>query len=402
MTKKRRPLRWKLGLTIVLGLAVIATWLIGGHRILEPSLRAELAESIGIEPRIGFVLLGPDLNIYAYDVRFDAPGLRARVPWMKFEIPVQKLWGSGSTRAVHFRDLHAVVREETDLSFIGSPNPDDRPAEQEQDSDGGLRELVGERVQIFLEQIEGNKLVPLLVTDRFEARRLKRRSIAVEIGPGESGWVPFRGATMRVVPTPGHLIVSDFKLRAFGGLVGGLLDLHLEHAGRYNGEVEWHLFDIREICRTYAVPYAEKRRGKCAGRIRFHAWGPLLKQWRGSGEIRMHDAHFWSPITFKVFGVLGMPARQESWLHSGELGFTVENGLVYLERGTLRGGEYVLDLQGIADLDGACDMELSYRGTTIAIRGTFDSPVVKILPLDAITLPFDRLFRTRLRERGQR
>ena len=394
--------RYKRHLLIGLGLGVVASWLVFGHRIIEPRLRAQLAESIGIEPTIGFVMLGPDLNIYAHNVRFAAPGIEAHFPWTQFVIPVSRLWGEGATRSIRFRRMRAVIREHTDLTILGGSSASSRRASNADGSEGSLEELIGEGVEIYLRKAGGGKLIPMLVTDWIEARSGRRREIDIEVGKGEAGWVPFAGASMRVVPTPGHLIVSDFKLRAFGGLVGGLLDVHLKNAGRYNGEVEWHLFDVQKICRTYGVPYAEKRRGKSAGRLRFHAAGPLLAQWRGSGEVRMHDAHFWSPITFKVFGVLGLPAREESWLHSCEIGFTVEDGLVYLERGEIRGGDYELELQGIADLDGSCDIELRYGGTTVAIRGTLDSPVVKVLPLDALTLPFDRLFRKRLRERGAR
>jgi hypothetical protein len=32
------------------------------------------------------------------------------------------------------------------------------------------------------------------------------------------------------------------------------------------------------------------------------------------------------------------------------------------------------------------------------VRGTLESPTVRVLPLDHITLPFDRLFRERIEE----
>jgi hypothetical protein len=390
-----------------LALALIPTWLVLGHRYAEAPLRAELKESLGVEPTLGFVLIGPDLNLYAYDVRFEAEGLEARIPWAQFVIPFSRLWGEGATRAIRFRHLRAVVDEEADLSYLTEQDEnrvaDEPDAEGAGERDeGGIRELVGESIEVRVRDATTGELGPLFAAKRVVAQREGRRDFKLEMEEGSLAAVPFDGATMRIIPTHQHLIVSEFRMRTFGGIVGGLLDVHLASAGSFNGEVEWTLLDVGQICRHYEIPHAAKRRGKLRGRIRFDAAGPTLRQLRGSGAARLYDAHFWSPVSFEVYLVLGVPAMKESWLHGADLQFTVESGLCYLEQGAIHGAEYELDVQGLVEFGGQCDMEASYRGTTVAIRGRLHEPDVKVLPLDAVTLPFDRLFRTRLRVRGTR
>ncbi|MHC4938226.1 MAG: AsmA family protein [Planctomycetota bacterium] len=386
--------RWLRRLLIGLALAVAFTWLFGGHRLVEPSLRAELRESTGIEPTIGFVLVGPDLNLYAYDVRFEDERLSAHVPWAKFEIPVRKLWGSGRTRAVRVRQLKVRVKAQADLTGLGRAG---RSGDDANHSPVAVKppELICEELGIHLEN-DGGELRPLLLSDWLTAIPSSAREIEVELGAGQAGEFAFDGITTRVVPTRRHLLVSDFKMRAFGGLVDGMLDMHLGSAGRFNGELSWHLLEVERFCRHFELPYAEKRQGKLAGALRFEAASPRVSALKGSGSIRMERARFWSPVTFKVFGVLGLPQREESWVNRANVSFSIEKGLLYVEKGTVQGADYMLDVQGIFDLDGACDIEADHVGTTLAIRGKLDDPDVKVLPFNAVTVPFDRLYRERL------
>jgi len=315
-------------------------------------------------------------------------------------IPFSRLWGPGSTRAIRFRHMTAVVDEEADLSFLtvgkgrGEGEPEESGAEP-------LTEIVGQHIDIRVRDTTTGAETPLLVTQRVSALREATGDYRVEFGEGVVGEFPFDGAALRIVPSHEHLLITDFKLRAFDGIVGGMLDLHLESAGRYNGEVEWHLLDVNRICRYYGIPEAHRRHGRVQGSLRFHATGPLMRQIKGSGEIRMERARFWSPVSFRVIALVGIPSREESWIRGAKLELTMEDGLVYLERGSIRGAEFELELIGLAELDGDCDLEVSYRGTTLTIRGNLADPEVHVLPLDAVTLPFDRMFRKRLRERGR-
>jgi len=392
---------WKRRLLVIGLLSVIACWLYFGHRLVAPGLRVELTESIGLKTEVGFVLIGPDLNLYAYDVRFEAEGLEAHITWAKFVIPFSRLWGSGSTEAIRFRHLKAVVDRNADLSFLTERKGRGEGEDAGSEIDAPLREIVGRHIDIRVRDLATGEEAPLLVTERVAALREASGDYRLEIGEGVVGDVPFDDAVMRIVPAHEHLLVKEFRMRTFDGIVGGLLDLHLKRAGSYNGEVEWHLLDVNRICRHYGVPHAQKRHGRLEGSFRFHSTGPLLRQLQGSGELRMERARFWSPVSFKVFVVLGLPSLEESWLSHARLQLTMEDGRVYLERGSIRGGDFELDVIGIAELDGDCDMEVSFRGTTLAIRGNLADPDVKVLPLDAVTLPFDRLFRKRLRDRGR-
>jgi len=392
---------WKRRLLLGAVPVVIGCWLFFGHRIAEPGLRADLTRSLGLETEIGFVLFGPDLNLYAYDVRFTAEGLDARVPWAQFVIPFSRLWGRGSTEAIRFRHLDVVVDEQADLSFLTERKGRGEGEGETDTGDSPLREVVGQHIDIRVRDRTTGIESPLLVTKRVSATREESGDYRLEIAKGAAGGFPFDDAVMRIVPSHGHLLVTDFKLRAFDGIVGGLLDIHLASAGRYNGEIEWHLMDVNRICHYYDVPHAAERTGRLEGSLRFHASGPLLRQLKGSGEVRLRQARFWSPVSFKVFVVLGLPSLEESWLSGAEVKLSMEDGLIYLERGTIRSPEFELELIGLAELDGDCDMEVSYRGTTLAIRGNLADPDVKVLPLDAVTLPFDRLFRKRLKKRGR-
>jgi len=393
--------RWIPRLLVGLALLVVAAWMVGGHRLIAPGLRAELREATGIEPTIGFVLVGPDLNLYAYDIRFEDDRIDAHIPWAKFEIPLRKLWGSGRTRAVRIRQLQVQVRAQADLTGLG------RASRAAPEAPGAAPpvaapppEIICDELEIRLEDDDG-ATTPMLLADWVTARPRTANDIEVEAGPGRAGRVPFDGITTSVVPAAGHLLVSDFKMRTFGGLVDGMLDIHLGRAGRFNGEVTWHLLEAEEFCRQFGLAYAEKREGKLAGELRFDAATPRLRALKGSGSVRLERARFWSPITFKVIGLglVGMPSREESWIHRAEASFSIERALLFVESGFVRGADYELEVQGIFDLEGACDLEAEYRGTTLAIRGELEDPEVRVLPLNAVTVPFDRLYRERLDKR---
>jgi len=102
-------------------------------------------------------------------------------------------------------------------------------------------------------------------------------------------------------------------------------------------------------------------------------------------------------VNFRVVGVLGLPRRKYSTIEGAEFSFLIERGLLYVESGAIHAENYELGLRGIVDLDGACDLEASYRGTTVAIRGNLSDPEEVVLPFDVVTAPFDRMYRTKLR-----
>lgn len=368
----------------------------GGNHVLQPKVRAQLAKGVGMDPSIGFVLLGPDLNLYLYDVEFRDERLHAEIPWAKLEMPLRMLWGSGRVRTVRLRELRATIVADADISRSSSTDGDEAAGETIERPPPP--QLVIEDIDIQLRQRDGSEL-PLLKADYLYAQPAGARKVDVEVGAGTAGEIAFDGITTRVQPSHGHLLVKDFKMRTFGGLVDGFLDLHLKYAGRYNGELHWHLLEVERICRYFELDHAERRRGKLAGNLKFKAWGPQLDQFEGAGEVRMERARFWSPVSFKVFGVLGLPQREESWLVAADVGFSVEDGLLYLERGALKGTGYVLDIQGIIDLDGACDLEAEFEGTTVAVTGRLADPSVRVLPFNAVTAPIDRMKRKPLRKR---
>jgi hypothetical protein len=193
--------------------------------------------------------------------------------------------------------------------------------------------------------------------------------------------------------------VENLKVRAFHGLLAGTVDVDTSRAGASNGELEWQFVEVDELWRAYGLPYAEQRRGDCSGRLVFEAERPQASALRAKGTVRLERAHFHSPVSFRVFLVLGLPALEDSWVRSAELDFSCEEELLYLERGLVRGDSYELDAQGLVAFDGQADLEVDYAGTTLAVRGRLEDPTVKVLPLKALTLPFDRLFRERIREK---
>jgi len=209
--------------------------------------------------------------------------------------------------------------------------------------------------------------------------------------------VPCEKLTARLIPRAGHLLLSRLKLRAFNGMVAGMLDVDTASAGGFNGEAEWRFVEVDEVWTTYGLPYAEKRKGDLAGKVVFQGARVSLDALKGKGEMTLGNASFFSPLSFKVFLVMKVPVAAEAPLTRGSMTFSFEESKFYLESARFLARDFDLDGQGIVSFAGGCDLEVSHAGTVVAVSGRIEEPTITVLPFSAITAPVDRIFRERVR-----
>jgi len=236
-------------------------------------------------------------------------------------------------------------------------------------------------------------------TEELDIKQTGERVLDLVAGPGSLAGVPFEKATGQLMPRGKRLLVNSLKVRAFNGLISGFVDIDTEHAVEVNGEMDWFAVEAGRIWRTYSLPYAEKRRGDLSGKVIFSSSGFSRDLLRGKGTLKLERGEFFSPLSFEVFLVLSVPSAKEAPLNRAEFTFSFEKGMAYLERGRAYARDFHLDAQGLMSFDGRVDFEVRHAGTTVAVRGTVEHPDVTVLPLDHITLPFDRLFRERIKTR---
>ena len=202
----------------------------------------------------------------------------------------------------------------------------------------------------------------------------------------------------RLVPRRDRLLVDRFKIHAFDGLGEGYLEIRQRSTGdeRVNGQLEWRSVELLDVARTYDLPYAEKMDGRLQGEIVFQGKSLAPSDLKGKGRIKLTDGNFVSPVTLQVVLLLDLPVDRPSVFSRAEATFSFEGRRIYLEAGKGYGSTFDLTGQGIVTFLGSADLEVTHHTTTVAVTGKLNNPKVKILPLNHITRPFERLFRERL------
>jgi hypothetical protein len=383
----RSRLRKRIKAGVVAGLVL---WLLVGYLVVRPGVRARLEERFCGRAHVAWAVVWPTLDVSAYGVTIVTDDHRLAADRLWIDVRTLGIFGSRPIAGIDVDGLELDLTEGKPLRLL-------------RESDAGATAAGGpsaapSRVPRFRLHDPRLRLGGGAVFDaeRVDVRQVGDRTYAVEAEGGSFVRIPFEMMTARVIPGAGHLLVDIIKLRAFNGLLGGVLDVHLDRAGAFNGEAEWHLVEAERIWATYGLPYAEKRRGDFSGEIVFRGDRPALRALSGTGSMRMRRAAFFSPLSFRVFLTLKIPVAAEARLTSADLRFSFEDALFYLESGRAQARNFMLDGRGILSFDGGVDIEVEHAGTTVAVSGQLDDPTIKVLPLSHVTLPFDRIFRERV------
>jgi hypothetical protein len=381
-------------------LALLA-WLALSHLVARPRVERWLQDTFAGEADVSWALVWPDLDVTAFGARVDGEHFTLAASRVRIGLNPWWLFGGRPIEDVGVHDLEAEVEEGAPLRlFRGS---DDGDGGSGGEGDGVPRvDLDPTRYPTFdfhrpRVTLRGEeKTYTIFATDRVDVSQVGDRTFALTTGTGRLAVIPFEKMTARLIPRAGHLLLDDVKMRAFNGIVGGILDVNTDRAGAFNGELEGHFVEIEKIWEHYRLPFAEKRRGDLSGAVVFRGDRPSWDALQGKGTMQLKRAAFYSPLSFKVFLILKVPVAAEAPLTDAEMVFSFEQSLFYLEKGRANARDFHLDAQGIFAFDGACDLEVEHAGTTVAVTGQLEDPDVKVLPFDTITAPFHRIFRKRI------
>lgn len=386
--KPRRRRWWRY-----VALAVVA-WLALSYFVVRPALREFLRDRFEGEPTVRFALLWPHMTATGFGVTVEAEHHTLSASRVSVGLNPIGLFGGRLVRSVRVAGFGVDVEEGERLRLFRSGTSTGDSASAEADLDPVRLPPIrfGDPVVRVGEQ-------RVFSCGRVEFRQDGDATYAIETDAGVLTGVPFERLTTRMMLRGDHLILGNVKLRSFNGIASGYVDIDLSGVGRANGEVEWFGLEAERVWRTYDLPYAEKRRGDLAGRMVFSTTRFDLMDLKGTGKVTMKRASFFSPLSFKVFFVLKIPAAQEAPINRAEIAFSFEKGIAYVERARAYAREFDLRIRGLVTFDGKVDFEVDHAGTTVAVRGPLEDPTIKVLPLDALTLPFDRLFREKVAAR---
>lgn len=402
---KTRGRRWRRRAAVFCPLLVSA-WLLFGQFYVRKEIRARLARTLDGQVTVSWAVLWPNLDASAFGVTVAAPHHTLQASRLTVGLRLLGLFGG---RVVERLDIHDLTGEfdegEPVQLFTWSAAAAQQAAAAADDEEAGtvtfdlapmrLPALDFHDPRVVLRS--GAERWTVFMTTSLTSRQVGDRAFRIEAEPGILAEVPFEKLTARLIPRAGHLLLSQLKLRAFNGMLGGLLDIDTAQTGAFNGEIECSFVEVEEVWTTYGLPYAEKRRGDVSGRIVFRGARPELKALAGKGTLRLDHASFFSPLSFRVFLFLKVPVAAEAPLTSGTMTFSFEKSLFYLEAARFQARGFELEGQGILSFGGGVDLEVSHAGTTVAVSGRLEDPSIKVLPLNHVTVPFDRLFRERVK-----
>ena len=378
---------------------VLLGWLALSQFVVRPLFRGELERRFAGEATVRLTVVWPNLVATSFGVRLEAEHHTLSASRVSVDLNPMALFGDRLIDGIHVAALVAEIDEGERVGIFRSAAPRQGEATSREDNLDPVRvaPLTFSDPVVVLRDGDSRKRV--FSSAELSLVQAGEAVFEIDTAPGVLAGIPFEKLTARMMPRGGRLILGNVKLRSFNGILAGFFDIDLGAAGRFNGELEWYVLEAERIWRYYGLSYAEKRRGDLSGRMVFSASAFSPRAFKGTGTIRLSNAEFFSPLSFKVFLVLKIPAAQEAPIHRAELSFSFEKGVVYLEQARGYAREFDLAGRGLATFDGEVDLEVRHAGTTVAVRGSLDDPSVHVLPLDAVTLPFDRLFRERIRDR---
>ena len=381
----------------------LAGWLLLSQLVVRARIEAWLRKTFRGDAEVKWALLWPDFDATAYGVTVKTDHHRLEASSILVGLRPFSFFGGRPVDRVEVRGLRGEFDEGAPVELLRVPAAEEgAPGEEEAAVPSSpvdpprappLR-FVGP--EVFLRRPDGPPR-RVFAADHLEATQVGDLTYRLTAGTGALSVVPFDGLTARLIPRAGHLLLSRLKLRAFNGMVAGMLDVDTASAGGFNGEAEWRFVEVDEVWTTYGLPYAEKRKGDVAGKVVFQADRVALDALKGKGELSLENASFYSPLSFKVFLILKVPVAAEAPLTRGTMTFSFEDAHFYLEAARFLARDFELEGQGIASFSGGVDLEISHAGTVVAVSGQLEDPTITVLPLSALTAPVNRIFRERVR-----
>ena len=395
----KRRIRRKL---ILYGLPVLLIgWLAVSQFVARPRVERWLNETFNGEASVGWALIWPDLDVTAFDARVESEHFRLTTSRVRIGLNPWWFFGGQLIDDVGVYDLEAEMDEGQPL-HLWAWSTEEGEGSEPSSPDVVAADLDPVQYPTFdfhqprmiLRGQEGRTTV--FRTDRIDAAQVGDRTFSLTTHGGEIAAIPFEKMTALMIPRSGHLLLDDLKMRAFNGMVGGILDINTDRAGAFNGELECHFVEVEGVWWKYGLPFAEKRNGDLSGHVVFRGDRPAWDALQGKGTAHLKRASFYSPMSFKVFLILKVPVAVEAPITDAELTFSFEKSYFYLERARGNARGFHLDAQGIVSFGGACDLEVGHAGTTVSVTGRLEDPDVTVLPFNHITAPFHRLFRERI------
>jgi len=388
---------WRFAVAAVL---VLAGWLLLSHFVVRARIESWLDRTFQGDATVGWAMLWPDLDATAYSVAVDADHHRLEASRIVVDLSLAGLLGGRHpVERVTVHGLRGGFDEGQPVELLrwGHGSSATAGADAAPDLDPARApELTFVDPQVFLLSAESPPW-RVFAAGRLDATQIGDRTYRVTAGAGELAKVPFEKLSTRLIPRAGHLLLSRLKLRAFNGMVAGMLDVDTANTGAFNGEAEWHFVEVDEVWTTYGLPFAEKRRGDASGHVIFQGDRPTFAALKGKGDLQLERASFFSPLSFRVFLVLKVPVAAEAPLTRGEMSYSFEDSRFYLEAARFEAREFELEAQGIVSFAGSADLEISHAGTVVAVSGRLEEPTITVLPFSALTAPVDRLFRERVK-----
>jgi hypothetical protein len=383
---------------------LLAGWLLLSHFVVRARIETWLRRTFRGEATVAWALLWPDFDATAFGVKLEAPHHTLEASRVVVGLKPLAFFGGPLVDRVEVIGLRGDFDEGEPVELLRVPAAGVEGARGEEGASAASPAAEAPRApplrfrgpSVYLRRPDGPPRLAFSA-ERLDATQVGDLTYRLEATEGALSVVPFEKLTARLIPRAGHLLLSRMRLRAFNGMVAGMLDVDTASAGGFNGEAEWRFVEVDEVWTTYGLPYAEKRRGDLGGKVVFQADRVSLDALKGKGEVAMENAAFFSPLSFRVFLVLKVPVAAEAPLTRGTMTFSFEDSRFYLEAARFEARDFALDGQGIVSFAGGCDLEVSHAGTVVAVSGRIDEPTITVLPFSAITAPVDRIFRERVR-----
>jgi hypothetical protein len=380
---------------------LVAGWLLLSHLVVRARVEAWLRKTFRGDAEVRWALLWPDFDATAYGVTLETAHHKIEASSILVGLKPFAFFGGRSVDRVEVRGLRGEFDEGEPVELLNVPATEEGVSAGEEAPTLPVAvprapPLVFTDPEIHLRSSDGRRS-RVFSADRLEATQVGDLTYRVKAGEGSLSVIPFEGFTARIIPRAGHMLLSRLRLRAFHGMFAGMLDVDTARAGGFNGEAEWRFVEVDEVWTTYALPYAEKRRGDLSGKVVFQADRVALDALKGKGEIRLENASFYSPLSFRVFLVLKVPVAAEAPLTRGSMAFSFEDSRFYLEESRFEARDFALSGQGLASFEGGVDLEISHAGTVVAVSGQIEDPKITVLPFSAVTAPVNRIFRERVR-----
>ncbi len=216
-----------------------------------------------------------------------------------------------------------------------------------------------------------------------------------------------------------QIISKHIDAKCYGGHIEGALTVNTgTEPYQYEGELNFSRISLEELVQN-TTSLEKPWSGLLYGKLKYRGSGADVKNFSAEGQLNVNEGHLSDvPLVLSVFNFLSLTLPKKERFHSAQAKFTVKDGVIYIENGTIYSDTIELNGRGTVGLNGDIHINIvagfnkdffsqiplvgklfdfvvggvRKQLTMVEIRGTFLKPESHAVPFKPLTKSIKNMF----------